>query len=134
LARIGTEREWEERRRLILGNNKVYTNLKELIGLAHANRVSLAVFKPAKILEFVAEDVGPERPQERLEAILNNLKQGRLFEDESLEEFKIMSKLPLKFSYGFSVETGVKSTLMIEDWEVGQLYWNWVERYGKAKH
>src|ERR1700751_4856151 len=56
LNQIGTEREWEDRRKLILGNNKIYTNLKEIIGLAHANKISLAVFKPAEILELVAED------------------------------------------------------------------------------
>jgi hypothetical protein len=75
LDEIGTEAEWEERRKLILGKNKIYTNLKELIDLAHANKMSLAVFKPAEILEFVAEDADPEWPHKKLEAILNNLKQ-----------------------------------------------------------
>ena len=46
---IGTEDQWRERRRLILGKSKVYTNLAELIADAKANIASLAVFKPTKI-------------------------------------------------------------------------------------
>jgi hypothetical protein len=48
LHEIKPGREWEERRQLILGNNKIYKNLKELIALAHQNKVSLAVFKPGE--------------------------------------------------------------------------------------
>ena len=107
LDEIGTERQWEDRRKLILGNNKIYTNLTELISLAHANKVSLAVFKPAEVLEFLTEDADPEWPQEKLDAILNDLKQGNLFEDQNLEDFKIMPKLPYKFSYRFKDDAGV---------------------------
>jgi hypothetical protein len=131
LDEMSTKREWEDRRKLILGKNRIYRNLKELISLAHANKVSLAVFKPAEILEFVAEDADPEWPQEKLDALLNDLKQGYIFEDQNLEEFKVMPKLPYKFSYRFKDDAGAESKLMIEDWEIGQLYWNCLKRYGK---
>jgi hypothetical protein len=48
-----------------------------------------------------------------------------------LEDFKVMPKLPYKFSYRFKDDVSVESKLMIEDWEIGQLYWNCLERYGK---
>jgi hypothetical protein len=131
LDEVGTERQWAERRKVVLGNKKTYTNLKEIIGLAHDNRISLVVFRPAEILEFVAEAAEPEWPREKINGILNRMKQLHLFEDQNLDDFKIMPKLPCKFSYRFKDDAGVESKLMIEDWEVGQLYWTCEKHYGK---
>ncbi|MEP7127674.1 MAG: hypothetical protein ABI729_02350 [Chitinophagales bacterium] len=36
----------------------------------------------------------------------------------------LIPKLPFKFYYTFLDDEGVSSTLMIEDWEIGALYWN----------
>ena len=36
----------------------------------------------------------------------------------------IIPKLPYKFFYKFKDETGKVRRLMIEDWEIGSLYWN----------
>jgi hypothetical protein len=82
-------------------------------------------------MEFVAEATEPEWPHEKITGILNRMKQGNLFEDQNLEDFRIMSKLPYKFSYRFKDDAGATSKLMIEDWEVGQLYWSCVKYYGK---
>jgi hypothetical protein len=112
---------------------QIYTNLKEIIGLAHANKLSLVIFKPSEILDFVVEEAEAEWPQEKVDAILNALKQGNLFEDQNMEDFKIMPKLPYKFSYRFKDDAGTESTLMIEDWEIGQLYWNCLKKYGKEQ-
>ena len=49
---IGTAYEWRERRRILLTTAKVYHRLDELIAEAKANLTSLAVFKPAKVLDF----------------------------------------------------------------------------------
>jgi len=133
LDEVGTDREWEERRKLVLDNQKIYTNLKEIIGLAHGNKVSLVVFRAAEVLEFVVEATEPEWPHEKITGILNRMKQGHLFEDQSLEDFRIMPKLPYKFSYRFRDDAGGESKLMIEDWEIGQLYWNCEKRYGKNR-
>jgi hypothetical protein len=131
LEEVSTDREWADRRKLVLRNRKIYTNLREIIDLAHDNKISLVVFKPAEVLEFVAEAAEPEWPQNKINGILESMKQGHLFEDQSLEDFKIMPKLPYKFSYRFKDDAGVESKLMIEDWEIGQLYWNCEKRYGK---
>ena len=48
--------------------------------------------------------------------------------DKPHEIFKIVKKLPYKFSYVFEDKSGKKSKLMIEDWEIGALYWNCFER------
>lgn len=131
LDEVGAERQWADRRKLVLGNKKIYTNLREIIGLAHDNKISLVVFRPAKVLEFIAESAEPEWPHDKINGILNSMKQGNLFEDQNLEDFKIMPKLPYKFSYCFKDDTGIESKLMIEDWEIGQLYWNCEKYYGK---
>jgi hypothetical protein len=49
-----------------------------------------------------------------------------LFKDEAAlaEELKVVRKLPYKFSYRFKDIEGKESKLMIEDWEIGALYWN----------
>jgi hypothetical protein len=131
LDEVGTDRQWADRRKLILGNQKVYTNLREIIDLAHEDKISLVVFKPAEVMAFVAEAAEPQWPQSKINGILNTMKQGHLFEDQDLEDFRIMPKLPYKFSYRFKDDAGVESKLMIEDWEIGQLYWNCEKHYGK---
>jgi hypothetical protein len=130
LDKIGSERAWEDRRNLILDNNKVYKNLSEIIALAHQNTLSLVVFKPTEIIDFVIENAEPEWPEYKVNAILNGLKQGNLFEDQNIDDFKLMPKLPYKFSYRFQDDSGKVSKLMIEDWEIGQLYWNCLKKHG----
>lgn len=46
-----------------------------------------------------------------------------------MEDFTVIPKLPYKFSYVFEDIKGKKSTLMIEDWEVGAAYWNFLKHY-----
>jgi hypothetical protein len=47
------------------------------------------------------------------------LQQYNLFE----EGLKVVKKIPYKFSYIFEDNEKKRSQLMIEDWEVGALYW-----------
>lgn len=133
LDEVSTAHDWADRRKLVLGNQRVHTNLREIIDLAHDNKVSLVVFKPAEVLEFVYEPAEPEWPQHKVNGILESMKQRHLFAEQNFEDFKIMPKLPYKFSYRFKDDAGLKSKLMIEDWEIGQLYWNCERRYGKVE-
>ncbi len=113
---------WSERRKIAL--KTVYTNKKQLIDDAK-NRdkiTSLATFKPQKILKFITEPVEREWDKNKLEA----LTQMNLFETE---QFKVVRKLPYKFSYRFTDDENAESKLMIEDWEIGQLYWNSLKRH-----
>jgi hypothetical protein len=138
LNTVRTDNNWAERRKLILENNKIYTDLSELIYLANNdNKLSLAIFKPAKIIDFIAEQTSREWDKSILQALNMQLKQGNLFEDKEIErikeEFKIMPKLPYKFSYRFIDQADTESTMIIEDWEIGQLYWNCVKNYSKKE-
>jgi hypothetical protein len=44
--------------------------------------------------------------------------------EEIEAEFRVVQKVPYKFSYKFEDDKGVTSILMITDWEIGMLYFN----------
>ena len=124
--------DWDERRRIVFQNKKIYTNLQELIDKAKSDGTSLAVFKPAKVLDFTIEEVERDWDPNKL-AILKDLSQQlNLFQtpEEIEEEFKVVHKVPYKFSYKFEDDFGKQSTMMIEDWEIGMLYFNCLSRAG----
>jgi hypothetical protein len=116
---------WHERRKLVLG--KIYYNLDELIAEAKNKSIqtSLAVFKPSVIKEFVVEEVEREWSKEKLAS----LQQLNLFSVATDEKAEVVRKLPFKFSYRFEDNQGRSSQLMIEDWEIGALYWNLLSQH-----
>ena len=89
---------------------------------------SLAVFKPKRILDFTIEPVEREWNKTKIIKLETEQKQGNLFKQPE-NPFEVVRKLPYKFSYIFEDEKGKKSCLMIEDWEIGQLYWNCLARH-----
>lgn len=133
LDKIGTENNWQARKNIVLKNG-YYNNLTTLIADAkdQDKGTSLAVFKPTKVLDFVIESVNDEYDEQKIEKILNQRAQLSLFEtykDNGKDLFEIVKKLPYKFSYKFEDIEGREATLMIEDWEIGQLYWNCLKQY-----
>jgi hypothetical protein len=123
---VSTKGEWAERKKIIFEKNTIYRNLDELIKKANNNELSIAIFKPTKILEFVVKETEREWSQESLDHLKQKAKQFSLFDSvvKIETEFLIVDKLPYKFSYHFRDDDGRESTLMIEDWEIGALYWN----------
>ncbi len=83
-----------------------------------------ATLRPSEIIDFVIEDDDREWKQEWQD----QLRQMRIFDynpEGKLKQRRLVRKLPYKFSYRFLTEGGKKPRkLMIEDWEIGQLYWN----------
>ena len=123
----GRNGQWEERRKLVLEGKKIYTNTKELIDLAREDKLSLAIFKAAKILKLKVDRIDPKDFQNKVNKVnkaLHQLKQGNLFSQQDLEDYKTMPIIPYTFSYQFKDDTGKKSTLSIIDWEIFQLYLN----------
>lgn len=126
---IGTDNNWAKRKEIIFNNRKIYNDISELIHDAKTKDkwTSLAVFKPKKISDFKIEESEREWDKYKLD-IINN--QGELFEKKIM---KVVKKLPYKFSYTFEDQNGKKATLMIEDWELGQLYWNCLKKHNDEK-
>lgn len=118
--------DWDERRKIIFKSEKVYTNLQELIDKAKSDGTSLAVFKPTKILDFTAEETEREWDSNKLQILQNLSQQMNLFQtpEEIDQEFQVVRKLPYKFSYKFEDDSGKLSKMMIEDWEIGMLFFN----------
>lgn len=131
VAHMDTADVWRERRQLILNKARVYTRLEELIAGAKDNRLSLAVFKPARILGFVWEEEEREWNANKLRQMRNMYNQMDMFEDNAWREtFRIIPKLPYSFSYRFEDADGRASKMQILDWEVGALFWNCMKSCG----
>lgn len=93
MGHMGTADKWRERRRLSLQNATVYDSLDELIAGAKNNTVSLAVFKPSKVIDFIWEDDDPVWSRQRLEEMRALHGQLALFEDNSWREtFKVIPR------------------------------------------
>lgn len=121
---------WAERRKYVL--NKVYTNLTLLIAEAKDKDVctSLAVFKPSRIIDFIWEEVDREWSSDKLA----QFRQLNLFQNTDEKKFEVVKKLPYKFSFKFEDDEGKQSTIMIEDWETGELFWNCLRKYDGDEH
>lgn len=116
--RLDTKSNWFKRKEVCLKN--VYTNMQSLIDDSKKPKhVSLATFKPTTIIGLDWKKVSSEWKDEWKDL----RKQGDLFSDGKNPEI-LIPKLPYKFFYKFTDETGKPRRLMIEDWEIGALYFN----------
>ena len=115
---LDTRNKWDDRKAIVLKN--VYTDLSVLLEDAkeNKNKTSLAVFKPTIIKDLIFSEVEREWDEKKI----GWLKQQSLFED--ITQRTVIKKLPYKFSYVFEDVNGTSSTLMVEDCELGQLFWN----------
>lgn len=116
--------------RKILCTKSVYKSIRLLIDDSKApQNKSLATFKPYKLLSFDIEEDDREWKDEWKE----QLKQLEIFNIDGQvsdnSSRKIIAKIPYKFYYKFQDEEGKISRLMIEDWEIGQLYFNCLKTY-----
>ena len=125
VGHMGTDCNWHERRLLLLGKAKVHARLQVLIDGAKANTMSLAIFKPAKIRDFIWEEEEWEWDASKLAEMRNRANQGEIFAEETWRQtFQVIPKLPYSFSYRFEDEVGKASEMQVLDWEAGALYWN----------
>lgn len=119
----GKKRDWHERKRFAC--RELFTSMGELIALSKTDGVwkSLATVKPKEIVKFeVKEDERDWKPQMR-----DSLRQMSLFASQSSggRELQVVQKLPYKYYYHFLTEGDNRPRrMMIEDWEIGALYWN----------
>lgn len=119
---LDTPNFWKARKEICLKN--VYTNLETLIAESREpTNKSLATFKPKKILKFRAVPDDREWKPE-WKAQLQQLQLDFENTSESSKERDLIRKLPFKFYYDFIDENDKVSKMMIEDWEIGELFWN----------
>lgn len=126
---VDTKKNWSKRKQYVLQH--VYHNMSELIEEAKNPEIgtSLAVFKPKEVLDFVWEPCEREWDKKKLDAVIANQARHSLFDEQTTRSiFKVAKKIPYEFSYIFTSEDGKERKLMIEDWELGMLYWNCLEK------
>ncbi len=124
---LDTNNHWKARKDIVLDNGpKMYTSKTQLIeDSKEPDFVSLATFKPSKLITFEWE----EDEREWQGNFQKNIQQKDLFDERGGEgDTDTVDKLPYKFYYKFEDEDGKTSRLMIEDWEIGALYWNCLKR------
>ena len=132
--KIGTTANgWSKRLEYVKKNKHIFTNMSDLIQLAKDNVLSLAVLKPNQIEAVVCEKYTEEdliKHKQKLAELQARFKVGlqqtSLWDDANYlnEHFKFAEKIPYKFSYKFLTDDGKWRTLMIEDWEIVELYRN----------
>lgn len=125
--KLGTENAWAARKETVL--REVFTSMNELIALAKGpQKKSLATLKPAEIIDLVIKEVDRDWKKKWLA----QNQQGNIFETDSqgrMQERKLVRKLPFKYSYRLLSEGDTRPReMMIEDWEIGALYWNCLKR------
>lgn len=126
LEEVDTNYEWADRKRIALGN--VYTNMTDLLAEKKEKGTSLAVLKPTEIVDLIWEECDRNWSKTKLDFVLANQAQGSLFDvEETKEIFKVVKKIPYRFSYVFKTGDGIVRTMMIEDWELGMLYLHCLE-------
>ena len=122
---MGVADNWYQRRSLLLKTAHVYDRLDDLIAGAKANQVSLAVFKPTRIVGFLWEEDDRDWDPDKVRQMREATRQYDLFADNTWREtFRLIDKLPYCFSYRFEDAIGRQSELQVLDWEAGALYWN----------
>jgi hypothetical protein len=125
---VDTKDAWNRRKAIAL--QEVFTSMQTLIEYAYGNnKKSLATLKPHEIVDFVVEEAEERewKPQWRDKLLQYNL--FDLSKEGEGKKRQVIPKLPYKYSYKFLTD-GDKHPrkLMIEDWEIGALYWNCLRR------
>lgn len=125
VGHLDTAHSWRDRRQVVLKTAIVYDRLDALIAGAKANEMSLAVFKPTRVIDFSWEEEEREWDAAKVQEMRELTNQLDLFADNTWRDtFKIIPKLPYSFSYKFEDAAGRISELQVLDWEAGALYWN----------
>jgi hypothetical protein len=120
---ISPGNDWEDRARYALA--KKSQSMEHLYTQQKADRTSLGVFKPRKVADLVISG-DTDRWKPAFEAAL---RQNRLWENRKASR-EPPRKVPYKFQYQFECDDERctrKHQMMIEDWEVGALYWKCID-------
>ena len=115
---IDTKNNWSQRAKYLLKNEA--RSMEELHERQDVDRTSLGVFRPKVIHDLIIK-----REDEDWKAGFKNaLAQARLFENRKASK-QPPRKVPFKFQYQFECDDPRCNghQMMIEDWEVGALYW-----------
>lgn len=120
--------DWSERGKYVL--KKVAASIEELRERQDSDNTSLGIFRPREVMDLV---VTPDDPEWK-RSFLDELRQTRLW-DARKKSKEPPRKVPWRFQYRFRCDDGRcrGHRMTNEDWEVGALYWNLVDRGATAE-
>ena len=123
--RIGTENNWRERKNIVLKTKTgVYQDFDKLLEDADRKniKVSLAVFKPTKVLDCIVKEKRVDKIDAELAKQIPIMESyiPDLFEDD--KHFIQSSPMLLEVQYVFEDCNGKKHKMGILDWEVYELF------------
>ncbi|ADY63916.1 hypothetical protein [Agrobacterium tumefaciens] len=130
---VAPGKDWAERRRL-LSPIKVYPHFDDIEADRSAGRLSLAILRPTRIIGLEIERVSdPEWTDDELAKLVQEQKQGGLFDDDDKRSIRTLRKLPFDFYYRYECHEGATAKVFkhkLVDWEIGALYWNCLRSHG----
>ncbi len=118
---IGTARGWEARRKLV--EPSLGASMCELMRMEKKDRTSLAIFRPAEVLDLVVEAVEPDPDKsDRAEAWAAQAQ--LLGPSETQQQRKALEQIPFRFKYHYRCSDAKCKThkQSIVDWEIAQQY------------
>jgi len=119
---VGTQNAWQARKEIVL--KRPPTSMETLKELQRKDNTSLGLVRPKRVKDLIIlPDEEDWKPRWRVEML-----QLRLFGPEP----KPLKKVPYKFKYQFSCcdDRCRGHQMMIEDWEIGRLYFRELQRLG----
>jgi hypothetical protein len=123
---LGTDHGWSARKRIVLPH--LVPSMEEVRERQQRDRTSLALIRPAEVLDLTVER---RREPDWTRAELELLQQSNLFGPS----LRPLPKVPYYFRYRFRCDDPGcgEHALMIEDWELGALYFNMLRQYGEER-
>lgn len=123
-APLPTSDGWQARKDIVLP--LLAPSLCHLVRTRKETGATLGIFKPKEIRGLTIE---PEEPPTWTEQELAILSQESMFDRKP---FKLLEKIPYRFIYSFTCDDSDcrGHRLSVADWEVGQAYRSWRQRYG----
>ncbi len=116
--------DWTDRTKYVLQN--VSKSMEDLKRQQRVDRTSLGIFKPKEVFDLVISEDEPDWNP----GFKHALAQARLWENRTVSR-EPPRKVPYKFHYRFRCddsECNGNHRMMIEDWEVGALFWRMVDQ------
>lgn len=123
VGHLGTINNWQKRKDYLF-KNKIYRSIKELISEHKKSGISLATFKPAKIIRNYAEYKDDDETWTQAEKNQFKDANASLFDNDDSVNLTNMPKIPYSFKIEFQDIDGYESDMTILDWEFFQLYNN----------
>jgi hypothetical protein len=121
---LSTAKKWAERRKYVLAGG---TQTMCALNTSHQKTCSLGIVRPHKITDLLVEEADRNWSPKKL----------ALFKEQRLlgPQRKALEKIPYKFSYKFTCRAPDCNghIMMIEDWEIGQLYRRMKQKYNCEK-